>query len=828
MAKEVLIGSQQWEYILPPQQAPAPASIEDTRVLVSETLKNLTDPVSVGTDTNLFRYDATGMWLGAADWANAPFRVSMAGALTATSATISGAISASTIDIGGADATSFHVDIDGNMWLGASTFAAATFSASNAGVLKATAGSILGLLSVGSAAPTIDIDGSNKRIRTSTYASGLQGFNIDSDGSAEFNNITARGEFHSQVLSYGEVHTAAGSQIVAKSAGKLKSDATSVTSPTTFNVDIDDPDTGHTQVFAVSDVLYVKDGSGNANYWTISSVSDQTTFWRYVCTKSNGSNATFRAGAAIVDLGVSGDGYLYMTADDANGPFYSVKTHAGSPWSATMERLRLGNLNGFLDYDSDLYGLGIGETNRYFKYDPTNGLRVAGQVNAQVEAIAGENITSGQLIILKTTLLNYPFHSTDTFGPSDDARVDQANPTTNYGSTAGTVVGADAGGNANWFFLKWDLSNTGYPSSAYRCYLVMEWANQNALAGVASRHALRVYRVTGADWSEGSITWNTKPTVNGTKEDSWDVTPDDSLVYYDTGGNFGAMAGKYIFLDVTDLYNDWKSGGQSNYGVAVRLEKNAGGETTDVRITDLETSEGVTLTKPHLAFMGPIGTVAAFKADAAKINLSRGAIIGIAMNTATAGNTVILQQTGIATADVTIANHYFIGNTPGVPSNLPTVSSQRDIGIAVDGNKLLLSNAKNPHCAMRIQYTAGGVTGHTGTIVSSNTIPIFVGFENSYLRFDGLASTPSLAQEATTGYSSLPSHLGQYTFAISKTNGINTGYFQYLHDATSEVKIMSKQPTSDLFPYEIVEFDYSMNTNGSGDGFSDGIYSILG
>lgn len=44
-----------------------------------------------------------------------------------------GAISASTIDIGGSDETSFHVDIDGNMWSGAATYASAPFKVSNEG-----------------------------------------------------------------------------------------------------------------------------------------------------------------------------------------------------------------------------------------------------------------------------------------------------------------------------------------------------------------------------------------------------------------------------------------------------------------------------------------------------------------------------------------------------------------------------------------------------------------------------------------------------------------------------------------------------------------------
>jgi hypothetical protein len=57
---------------------------------------------------------------------------------------IAGTISASTIDIGGADATSFHVDVNGNMWLGAAAFASGPFRVSNAGAVTASAITITG------------------------------------------------------------------------------------------------------------------------------------------------------------------------------------------------------------------------------------------------------------------------------------------------------------------------------------------------------------------------------------------------------------------------------------------------------------------------------------------------------------------------------------------------------------------------------------------------------------------------------------------------------------------------------------------------------------
>lgn len=67
-----------------------------------------------------------------------------------TNLTIAGAISASTIDIGGADATSFHVDIDGNMWSGNAAFASGPFRVSNAGALTASNATVTGAITASS------------------------------------------------------------------------------------------------------------------------------------------------------------------------------------------------------------------------------------------------------------------------------------------------------------------------------------------------------------------------------------------------------------------------------------------------------------------------------------------------------------------------------------------------------------------------------------------------------------------------------------------------------------------------------------------------------
>ena len=100
--------------------------------------------IDIGTGSNSFHVNTSGdMWLGASASVSAPFRVSRAGVLTATVGTFSGNLNGGTIDIGGLDGTpetSFHVDSGGNMWIGASTYAAAPFKISADGSVTSVKG----------------------------------------------------------------------------------------------------------------------------------------------------------------------------------------------------------------------------------------------------------------------------------------------------------------------------------------------------------------------------------------------------------------------------------------------------------------------------------------------------------------------------------------------------------------------------------------------------------------------------------------------------------------------------------------------------------------
>ena len=88
---------------------------------------------------------------------------------------VSGVLSAGSIDIGGSDATSFHVDVDGNMWLGAATFASGPFRVTSSGAMTAESGTFTSGTITGG---TIRTAASGARIEL-TSANGVAVYNSD-------------------------------------------------------------------------------------------------------------------------------------------------------------------------------------------------------------------------------------------------------------------------------------------------------------------------------------------------------------------------------------------------------------------------------------------------------------------------------------------------------------------------------------------------------------------------------------------------------------------------------------------------------------------------
>jgi hypothetical protein len=94
----------------------------------------LAGSIAIGSGNDIFKVENDGdMWVGHAAQESAPFRVDKDGSVIASDLTITG-LGSDGIDIGGADATSWHMDADGNQWWGTSgTYNSAAYRIANWG-----------------------------------------------------------------------------------------------------------------------------------------------------------------------------------------------------------------------------------------------------------------------------------------------------------------------------------------------------------------------------------------------------------------------------------------------------------------------------------------------------------------------------------------------------------------------------------------------------------------------------------------------------------------------------------------------------------------------
>lgn len=305
-----------------------------------------TGVITVGTGNNvaiLSAVDATyRLWVGHATAASATFRVTQAGAVTATSGTIGG-------------------------W----TLAASTLTG---GAVTLNSG---GTMTIGSGSPNLTIDGTNTRIRSSNYSAGVAGFTIEPN-LLEAENIVARGIMKGTTFQY-DVVAAVGGQLIVSNSDVLASDMTALDAATLT--------TKGTTTWAVNDMLLIQavTASGIQNeYLRITSIASAPT---YTVTRdlaaaySANSNPAWQTGTTVVKIGKSdgaatySGGYLRLLGEGTNAPYYSVFQRSGVAYNSVTEAVRLGNLNGIGSFVADTFGIYIGNTTtgNYLTYDTTSG-----------------------------------------------------------------------------------------------------------------------------------------------------------------------------------------------------------------------------------------------------------------------------------------------------------------------------------------------------------------------------------------------------------------------------------------------------------------------
>jgi len=340
-----------------------------------------TDATSAGMAPSDFPFYAGAVY---ANRATAPFRVTPAGAITATSGTIGGwALAAAYIARdSGVDATSAGMAPDDFPFYAGTIYAnraAAPFRVTTAGALFATGATITGSITATSGtiggwsitatqikatADAVILDsagiitvGGVGYLQSNPFTGGAVGWRITPAG-AEFGNITARGEISTCVLTYNEVHVNAGILLVAPRAGKLASQLT-----VAANGSFDIGDAGR---LLVNDIVRLKDSTYDR--WLTVTADNGDGTYNYTLS-SGAAGAVFNPGTAVASYGPSGAGGLMLNAVGPNGPFMDIFTHAGSPWTTLTTKVRVGNLAGIVDADLSPTGYGFYSDNAYLKGD---------------------------------------------------------------------------------------------------------------------------------------------------------------------------------------------------------------------------------------------------------------------------------------------------------------------------------------------------------------------------------------------------------------------------------------------------------------------------
>jgi hypothetical protein len=170
------------------------------------------------------------------------------------------------------------------------------------------------------------IDGANELIKSSNFAAGQSGFVIYADsGDAEFNNIVARGLFHTAVFEMDTISAVAAGLAVTKGADVLDVDMTAADASTLT--------IKGTITFAVGDILRMKDGTDDEwlEVTNIGSAPTYTVTRDKAASYAANSNPAWKAGQAVVNYGASGDGGILIQGGAT--PELDLFTHAGSPWT---------------------------------------------------------------------------------------------------------------------------------------------------------------------------------------------------------------------------------------------------------------------------------------------------------------------------------------------------------------------------------------------------------------------------------------------------------------------------------------------------------------
>ncbi|MFA6171959.1 MAG: DNRLRE domain-containing protein [Patescibacteria group bacterium] len=259
---------------------------------------------------------------------------------------------------------------------------------------------------------------------------------------------------------------------------------------------------------------------------------------------------------------------------------------------------------------------------------------------------SGEAITAGDAIQMG-------FYTGTLFIPSEDTYVREDEPNNNKGSEVILYAGAN-GGQRRYIFAKWDL--TGLPT-ANLTSAILYFKTSNDIQGGTPVF----YKITSS-WAEGTVTWNTKPTVGASLGSV--STPNNNTFYS---------------IDITTQVQNWLNGTDANYGVQI----------SDAFL-GMNSSEAATAAdRPYLLLTYDNSKIFKSKADYSA-NTQRW--VGFALETKAVDLSTKVQFTNIYTSSgLTPGSIYYLSDTSGaISTSAGTVSKK--VGLALTATKLLILN----------------------------------------------------------------------------------------------------------------------------------------
>lgn len=640
---------------------------EEVVALVNSSLTNLSQPMRVQTNylqSGNFVSGSSG-WkmdaLGNLEANNGNFR----GDITGATGIFSGTVSVGSINIGGDDATSAHIDTDGNQWWGASVANKATAPArvSNAGVATFS---------------DMTITGGSVATSTLNGLVALANENIAAQGWTNTCVFSAT-DYRIVAWAAGAITTAAGTvyTIVGGNTGNMAAQTYIYLDIAVSTTVLQTTTTAATAIgsgkILVATAVNNSDTTSKAQYQVFGGVGGVRLFVDNISANSASTNEFVSNSAQLADLVVTNAKINSLSVDKLTSDTIASKQITLGLLGTTDDcyinsgktdftNAQTGFILGVDNSDSDLPKFYIGTSTSYFNFDGVNsdatGFRYIQQFTA------GETISAGKIVCYKKAILDSVV--------SADCSTSTDAPTTNFDSgdpASGLTYkcGTSAGINYKLFF-GFNTANSQPDKVVLRFY-----------GNVSEVGTLEAYRIT-ADWNETTITNNTIPAMTAAN-----ATGSPTLTLTSTGF-------QWIEMDITNIVRgEMQATGDWTMARGVMIYFNGGtGYISSIRSKEYTTD---TTQRPFLRITKGIdleGSGSLYIADNTDLNLSR-RIAGINLTAGTATNSFNVQFGGVASglSGLTAGREYYLSTAGAIAvKSFALNSNQTKIGTALSTTTL--------------------------------------------------------------------------------------------------------------------------------------------